>query len=124
MADQQSEPSSISGAATSRDELSHIVSVPTMLIVFALLIGLTIATVTAATLGLGRWEIWVTLGIATVKGSLVAAYFMHLRYDKPFNALIFAVALAVATLFLAFTLLDTKQYQPDIDLYSSETVNP
>jgi cytochrome c oxidase subunit 4 len=123
MTDRQAEATLQSDTAPSHDGLAHIVSVRVLLAVFALLIALTIATVTAATLGLGQWEIWATLGIATAKGSLVAAYFMHLRYDKPFYAFIFAVALAMATLFLVLTLIDTEQYQPDVEQYSGEAAN-
>ena len=34
---------------------------------------------------------------------------MHMIYDKPLNAFIFAVALAIAALFLALTLMDLSQ---------------
>ena len=57
------------------------------------------------------------LGIATFKGSLVVLYFMHLKYDSPFNGLIFVAALAFLTLFLLLVLLDASQYQPDIQSY-------
>ena len=40
---------------------------------------------------------------------------MHLRYDHPFNGLLFVVALAFLATFVALTLLDTLEYQPDVD---------
>ena len=55
--------------------------------------GPTVATVAATWVDLGGWNLWIALGIATVKASLVALYFMHLRYDNPFYALIFVTAL-------------------------------
>ena len=74
--------------------------------VFAALVLLTILTVVAAQFSFGAWEVWVSLGIATVKAVLVAVYFMHLRYDSPFNALVFVSAIVFVALFLAFTLMD------------------
>jgi len=49
-----------------------------------------------------------------VKAALVALYFMHLRYDSPFNTLLLVSALAFVTLFLGLTMLDTKEYQPEV----------
>lgn len=97
--------------------LAHVVPVPLLLAVFAALVLLTIITVIVSTLGLGRWEIWSTLAIATVKGCLVALYFMHLRYDRPFHGLIAVTALLFVLLFLGFTIIDTSGYQADIEAF-------
>lgn len=84
----------------------HVMS-PTMLFsVFGALIALTFLTVGAAQVSFGAWEVWVSLGIATLKAVLVALYFMHLRYDKPFNAIVFLSSLIFVGLFLAITLMD------------------
>ena len=101
-----------------RQLLAHVVPVPVLLAVFAVLMVLTGATVAATWIDLGAWNLAIALGIATLKAALVALYFMHLRYDHPLNALIFVVALAFLALFLSLTLLDTSQYQPDIDNWS------
>lgn len=96
---------------------------PRMLIgVFAALIALTIITVVAANFPLGEWEIVVSLTIATIKASLVVLFFMHVWYDKPFNALIFVSSLAFVALFLGITLIDSREYQPDIDERAIEQV--
>lgn len=92
------------------DHLSHIMS-PTMLLsVFAMLVGLTFVTVLAAQISFGAWEVWVSLGIASVKASLVAVYFMHLRYDKPFNGVIFVSSIVFVALFLGLTLVDLQTH--------------
>ncbi len=39
---------------------------------------------------------------------------MHLRYDNPLNAVLFAFGLLFVALFVGFVLLDTQQYQPDL----------
>jgi cytochrome c oxidase subunit 4 len=95
--------------------IAHVVPVAVLLTVFAVLMALTVATLAAATwVHLGPWNLWIALGIATVKASLVALYFMHLRYDNRFYALIFVTALVFLALFLVLTLMDTLQYAPDI----------
>jgi cytochrome c oxidase subunit 4 len=88
--------------------------IPILLAVFVALAVLTYLTVAATYFDLGPLNLWIALGIATVKGALVALYFMHLRYDHPFNGLVFVIALLFLALFLGLTLLDTFQYQPDI----------
>ncbi|MEM9658711.1 MAG: cytochrome C oxidase subunit IV family protein [Planctomycetota bacterium] len=74
--------------------------------VFGLLVLLTLLTVVAAQFSFGAWEVWVSLGIASLKATLVAVYFMHLRYDRPFNSLILISAVVFVALFLALTLMD------------------
>ena len=86
--------------------LAHVMPVSTMLTVFGALVLLTLLTVAAAQISFGAWEVWVSLGIASVKATLIAVYFMHLKYDKPFNALVFFSSLVFVGLFLALTLMD------------------
>jgi cytochrome c oxidase subunit 4 len=93
----------------------HVVSAPVLLAVFASLIVLTYATVAATQFNLGDWNLVIAMAIATVKAALVALYFMHLRYDKSFYTVIFLAALLFVGLFIAGTLLDTIEYQPDTD---------
>ena len=95
-------------------DLAHVVPVRVLLTVFVLLMVLTVATVSATWIDLGGWNLWIAMGIASVKAALVALYFMHLRYDHPFNALIFAAALLFLSLFLSLIMLDTLEYQPEI----------
>jgi cytochrome c oxidase subunit 4 len=54
------------------------------------------------------------MGVATIKASLVALYFMHLRYDSVLNAIIFLIGVAFLGLFLVITMLDTMQYHGDV----------
>ena len=92
----------------------HVVPLPVLFAVFAALIVFTVLTVSATRYDLGSWNLIVAMAIATAKASLVVLYFMHLRYDHPFNALIFIAALVFVALFISLALLDTLQYQPDI----------
>jgi cytochrome c oxidase subunit IV len=93
----------------------HVVSFRILLAVFITLLALTYITVTARYIDLGSLNIWIALGIATIKGALVILYFMHLRYDSPFNSIVFVTALAFMFLFLGITILDTIQFQPAVD---------
>lgn len=90
------------------EHLSHVMSPRRLLVVFAVLVLLTFVTVAAAQISFGAWEVWVSLGIASIKATLVAAYFMHLRYDKSFNGLVFVSSLLFVALFLALTLMDLQ----------------
>jgi cytochrome c oxidase subunit 4 len=104
--------------ATDHDDghqgLSHVMPLKLLFTIFAILIVLTMLTVYVGQLDLGSWEIVITMLIATIKASLVAIYFMHLRYDSPFNATIFVFSLLFVALFIGFTLVDVQRYQPDL----------
>jgi len=68
--------------------------------VWGLLILLTVITVAVSKVDLGQGNIWAALLIAVIKGGLVTMYFMHLRWDSPFNGLILIVALFFVSLFV------------------------
>jgi len=104
------------------DAIGHIVPVRILLAVWAALLVLTVLTVAASWIDLGGLNLWAALAIATFKASLVALYFMHLRYDRPFNAVVFLSAFFFVMLFVGLALIDTAQYMPYIDEY--QTDNP
>jgi cytochrome c oxidase subunit 4 len=84
------------------------------------LLVLTALTVAAAEIDLGSGNLWVALLIATAKATLVMLYFMHLRYDKPFNGVVMIIALAFLTLFIGLTLTDTLHYRRDVQTLRDE----
>jgi cytochrome c oxidase subunit 4 len=100
---------SSSGTTHHHDDhgIAHAVPPVVLLSVFSMLIALTILTVALTNVELGAWEIWVSMGIATAKASLVALYFMHLRYDNPLNGLILITSLIFVALFIGITLMDS-----------------
>ena len=59
----------------------HVVSPKVYLAIFATLMVLTAATVAAAYMDLGPFNLAVALAIAAVKATLVVLYFMHVRYN-------------------------------------------
>ncbi len=95
-------------------EVGHVVPVRVLLITGIGLLILTGVTVLAAKIDLGDLNIWIALAIAVLKGSLVVLFFMHLRYDRPFNGVVLVTSLAFVALFISFALTDTKEYAPDI----------
>jgi cytochrome c oxidase subunit IV len=95
--------------------VGHVVPVALLAGVLAILLVLTVVTVAATWIDLGSLGVWVALAIATVKATLVALYFMHLRYDRPFNGLILIGALLFVMLFVSLALMDTHEYQATLD---------
>lgn len=106
------------------DGHAHVMPLPLLFATFGALVFLTIITVTASKLSLGAAEIWVAMGIATVKAGLVALYFMHLRYDKPFNSFLFLFSLVFAAIFIGLALVDATAYQPEVEMYDRQNVPP
>ena len=92
----------------------HIASVRLLLVVWVALIFGTWLTVSVSNVDLGPLNIWVGLAIATGKAVLVTLYYMHLRWDKPFNAFVFLSAFFFLFLFIGFAMMDTAQYQIDL----------
>ena len=72
------------------------------------LLILTAITVGASYIDFGQANIAIALGIATVKATLVALFFMHLRWDKKVNAIICVGGFLFLGIFLTFDLLDTE----------------
>lgn len=71
--------------------------------IFGALVCLTIATVKVSYYDFGSANILIALLIATMKASLVAAFFMHLRHDKLFNTLAFLAAFLFLGIFILLT---------------------
>jgi len=93
-------------------DVGHVTSIRLLVTVWiALMIG-TWLTVSATYVDLGALNIWIGLAIATAKAVLVGLYFMHLRWDRPFNAFVFLASFAFLALFIGFAMMDTGHYQP------------
>jgi cytochrome c oxidase subunit 4 len=88
---------------------AHISSAPFYGVIFLALIFLTVLTVGQSYVDLGKLNLIVVILIATTKASLVVSFFMHLRYDNKFNALIFLSGLLFIGVFFAYTMNDTDR---------------
>lgn len=76
--------------------------------VLGALLVLTVVTVGASYLDFGSGNIVVAVFIATIKASLVALFFMHLKDDKPVNAMILLSCFMFLGLLLTFCLIDIE----------------
>lgn len=80
------------------------------LIVFASLLAGTVLTVVAAQVDFrGHWNVVVALAIAGVKASLVAAIFMHLKWERA--AAIWSALVLCAVFFVVLILLPVLTVQ-------------
>jgi cytochrome c oxidase subunit 4 len=94
-------------------EGGHVVPLWLLAGVLGVLLVLTILTVAVTWVDLGRLNIWIAIVVAAIKATLVALYFMHLRWDRPFNGVILLISLVLVVLFLGFALRDGIAYLPD-----------
>ena len=88
------------------EEHAHIVPYKTFLVIWVALLILTGITVAAAQYNLGPLNIWVALGIATLKAGLVVAVFMHMKYESRLFKLSLFSALAILAIFIGLTFVD------------------
>lgn len=94
--------------------MMHVSPVSMLIGIWVALIALTVITVWSAGLDFGRFNLWIAMLIASTKATLVALYYMHLRYDRPFNVFVFIAGLLFVALLIGVTLMDTIEYQPDL----------
>lgn len=100
--------------AQSSHAVGHVVPLWLLAAVLGALLVLTYITVAATYFDLGSANLWLAMAIATVKAYLVALYFMHLRFDRPFNGVLFLCALVFVALFVGIALMDSLAYRPDL----------
>jgi len=86
-------------------EAKHkIEGVGTYLLIYVLLLALLIATVSAAGVNMGPWNIVTALLIAVVKALLVILFFMHVRHSSRLTWIFAGAAFLWLTLLLGLTL--------------------
>jgi len=93
--------------------VGHLVSYSTLFGTGAALIVLTVITVAARYIDLGEANIYLAIGIAVVKATLVSLFFMHLRWDRPFNLMVLVGSMLFVVLMMVFCMMDVGQYKKD-----------
>ena len=88
---------------------SHVLPLRIYFGVASALLVLTAITYWVAQHDFGGFNLVVALGVAVFKGTLVALYFMHLRYDKPFYAFTLCAGIVTLGIFIGLTMIDTTQ---------------
>jgi len=102
------------GASAEHAAVGHVVPFKVLAGVWLTLLAFTVITVAVAGVDIGSFNLGVAMLIATVKASLVVLYFMHMRYDRPMNAIVFVAALLFVGIFVSIALLDTHAYAPEM----------
>ncbi len=87
------------------DHVGHIIPAKMYVLIWAILMVLTATTVFAATIELHVFNIVLALLIATIKGTLVVLFFMHLRYSTKLTMV--TVIASIFWLFILFSLTMT-----------------
>ncbi|MBT6121321.1 hypothetical protein HOH45_07650 [bacterium] len=86
----------------------HVVPIKTYVKTLLTLIFLTFVTVKIAEFDFGDLNVAVALFVAMIKASVVALFFMGLKWDKGFNAVILITSVIFMSIFFLFTLGDIE----------------
>ena len=89
-----------------KEQAHHSVGYGKLAAVWLVLLALTALTVWISRLDLGVNRVWGSLAIATAKGGLVIAFFMHMKYEGRLLRWLLFVALATLAIFIGFTFFD------------------
>lgn len=92
--------------AETRDSVGHVVPAKLYVTIWAVLMALTVTTVLASFVELGIFNIIVALLIATIKGTLVVLFFMHLRYSPKLTMVTVVAAMFFLFILLSLTMTD------------------
>ena len=84
----------------------HLVPRKVYFAVFAALLVLTTITTAVAFIDLGPWNTVAALGIAFVKATLVALYFMHVKYSPRLTQIVVAGGIFWLAILIVLTLSD------------------
>ena len=105
------------------DVHAHISPAKFYVFILAILMTLTLLTVGVSYIHLGKLNLIVAIVIASIKACFVVLFFMHLKYDNKFNALVLIISLLFIGVFFAYTLNDTE-HRAEVDLESGAKVLP
>ncbi|MFB6342454.1 cytochrome C oxidase subunit IV family protein [Saccharicrinis sp. FJH62] len=84
----------------------HISSYYQLGIILVVLLFLTFLSVFVAAIHFGALSIVVALLVASIKGTTVATYFMHLKYEKPFMRIMVGGVFFLFALVILITFID------------------
>lgn len=82
------------------------VSYRTFILIWVALLVLTSVTVAVSRIDLGALNIWVALGVASVKSSLVLFVFMHLKQESMLFKIGLLILLVILAVFIGLTFTD------------------
>lgn len=88
------------------DHVPHVTPLPTYFAVFGTLLVLTAITYGVSYFNFGSANLIIALLVATVKATVVALWFMHLKNDERMNALLLTSAFVFLGIFIGLTAID------------------
>ena len=100
---------------------THILPLKLYLSVGAALIVLTAVTVAISFVHFGPFNLLIAMLIAAGKATLVALFFMHLKYDSKLYMTIFVASVVFLAVFIILTMFDTLR-RDDIDEIKSKPI--
>lgn len=89
-----------------KNNVNHIATYTSNLIVLVGLLILTTISVLAISLHLGVFTVALALLIATIKGGLVMTYFMHLKFEYPLLRILVIGVLIFYVIIVLITFID------------------
>ncbi len=99
----------IAGQVTEvREVHRHISPLSTYFKIFGALVFLTGLTIAVSYIGFGEASLFIALVLATIKATLVAGWFMHLKVDDRFHLFIFLASLLFVAIFFILTFADVN----------------
>jgi len=94
-------------ATHSHTEEHHITSNKTYIIVWLALMVMTAITVYVSYINFGMLNIVIALVVASIKASVVALYFMHLKFEDSITWVFALFPLTLLALLIGMTITDT-----------------
>ncbi|MGI6455996.1 MAG: cytochrome C oxidase subunit IV family protein [bacterium] len=95
--------------------VGHVTPMWILIAVWLILMLLTYITVAATYVNFGPTiNLVIAMVIATIKATMVVLFFMHLYWDKPFNAVVFIVSLFTVSLLVIWAMMDSTEYKPQL----------
>lgn len=86
----------------------HEISYTFLALVLCALYLLTLITIGVSRIDFGMLNIWVALGIASIKSTLVLMVFMHLKNEAAMVKLSFIVTIFLVAIFIGFIFWDVS----------------
>lgn len=96
------------GAHSPDEHHPHVLPLSTYFGIYFTLLVLTALTVGISYVDLGNANLLIAMAVATAKALCVALVFMHLLFDRKFNAIVFSSSLIFLAIFIGFTMADTS----------------
>src|SRR5690606_19431291 len=95
----------------------HVSSSAMFFNVLVALLILTVVTVAVSRFDFGSANMFIAMGIASVKASLVILFFMHVKWDTAINKIVFLSSFLFLSLLFIFTLADHATRPMDNEHY-------